>query len=163
MTCGADELDALLADRPAATRTVPVDVDVFHASQRDRRGSLRRMTEEEDAELAAHLDVPVAALAGPFHAVDRTCTSCGRRVTFLDFVCTATADGHHLLGELRAVLTGSRGCWITVRGRDGGRPARCAECGTAIPLVATEELPDEPGVLASGDYSEYSSSTYAYV
>ena len=109
---------------------------------------LRRMDETELRELAEYLDVDVERLHGPFRVVDAECLRCGRRITFLDFVKTAVEQGVHDQSQLRAILTGEAGNWITVRGQDGGRPVACANC---------EQLLRMPG-----DYSEYSSSSYAY-
>ncbi len=80
--------------------------------------------------------------------VDADCPRCGRRTTFLDFVKTAVTDGAHELSRLSDILTGRAGNWLTIRGRDGGRAVRCADCDQAL--------------LMPGTYSEYSSSSYAY-
>ncbi|MFK0050506.1 hypothetical protein ACIQU4_41690 [Streptomyces sp. NPDC090741] len=112
---------------------------------------MRVLDEAETQELAAYLDTPAASLKGPLRVFEATCSSCGRRITFLDFVKTAVELGQHSKGGLRDVLTGKGGEWITVRGRDGGRPVSCAGCGH-----------DVPRLQKNGSNSGYSSSSYAY-
>lgn len=142
-----DEITQLLQDRPEKTQTYQVSADVAGRVPLDSVG-LRQMDDAEVRELAEYLEVDVDSLRGPFRVIDADCPQCGRRTTFLDFVKTAVADGAHDRERLSAVLTGQAGNWITVRGRDGGRPVRCAGCAQALRMP--------------GAYSEYSSSSYAY-
>lgn len=142
-----DEIGRLLRDRPSETRTYQVTSDLAGRIPLDATG-LRRMNEAELSELAEYLDVKVDQLRGPFRVVEAACPRCDRRVTFLDFVKTAIDSGAHDRAQLAEVVTGRGGTWITIRGRDGGRPVSCANCGQSLRMP--------------GDYSEYSSSSYAY-
>jgi hypothetical protein len=142
-----DEIRRLLQDRPEYTQTYQVSEDLASRIPLDATG-LRRMEESELRELADYLEVEVDYLRGPFRVVDAECPRCGRRITFLDFVQTAVNEGVHDRSELRTILTGEAGNWITVRGRDGGRPVRCSRCQQTLRML--------------GEYSEYSSSNYAY-
>ncbi len=111
---------------------------------------MREMDEAETLKLAEYLEVPAQDLRGPLKVVDVRCPSCTRRLSFLDFAKTAVELGAHGKEDLRHVLTGKSGEWITIRGRDGGRPVNCAQCGHDVPRPM------------AGCYSEYSSSDYAY-
>jgi hypothetical protein len=142
-----EEIRRLLQDRPEYTQTYQVSGDLAARIPLDAIG-LRRMDESEVRELADYLEVEVDYLRGPFRVMDADCPSCGRRITFLDFVQTAVDEGVHDRSELRTILTGEAGNWITVRGRDGGRPVRCSRCQQTLRMP--------------GEYSEYSSSNYAY-
>lgn len=144
-----DEVREMLAHRPEHTRTYPVAADVLHRITRDNHPAMRGLDAAEVTELAAYLGVPAAELAGPFEVVDGLhCGACGRRLSFLDFVKTAVDLGRHSPDQLAEVLTGRAGAWITIRGRDGGRPVHCAGCGRP-----------ETRPMA---YSEYSNRHYAY-
>lgn len=143
-----DEVRYLLAHRPDRTRTYAVPREVFGQIALDTRRELREMNESETRELAEFLEVTVEDLDGPLMVVDARCPDCERHLTFLDFTKTALRSGRHDLVRLREILTGNKGAWITIRGLDGGRPVMCAQCG------AIARLPN--------DYSEYSSSSYAY-
>lgn len=143
-----DEIRRLLADRPATTRTYQVARELIGRLPLDTRRELREMDDAETLELADYLEVAVEKLDGPFRVVDSHCPSCERHITFLDFAKTATKDGPHQVAQLRDVLSGRGGAWITIRGRDGGRPVTCAGCGHSM--------------RSRGGYSEYSSSSYAY-
>jgi hypothetical protein len=142
-----DEVLRLLKDRPEQTRTYQVAPELAGRIPLDSVG-LRRMDHAEQQELAAYLGVDGHSLRGPFRVVNAECPRCGRYITFLDFVKTAVEDGVHDRDQLSAILTGEAGNWITIRGRDGGRSVRCAACEQALAMP--------------GDYSEYSSSSYAY-
>jgi uncharacterized C2H2 Zn-finger protein len=142
-----DEIKRLLQNRPEYTQTYQVSEDVAARIPLDAIG-LRRMDESELRELADYLEVEVDYLRGPFRVIEGECPRCGRHITFLDFVKTAVDEGVHDRSELRTVLTGEAGNWITVRGRDGGRPVRCSRCQQTLRML--------------GEYSEYSSSNYAY-
>jgi hypothetical protein len=98
--------------------------------------------------VALYLEVAVEDLDGPLRVVDARCRHCQRRITFLDFILTAVRSGHHKRVQLRDVLTGQAGAWITIRGQDGGRPVTCSRCGQVA------RMPNE--------YSEYSNPNYAY-
>ncbi|WAZ19013.1 hypothetical protein STRCI_000030 [Streptomyces cinnabarinus] len=148
-----EEVLELLADRPEATRTYPVASDLLRRLPLDTSPHLRAMDEGETQELADHLEVPAAAIEGPLRVVDVKCSYCDRVITFLDFVKTAIDDGQHDLAQLREVLTGRNGAWITIRGRDGGRPVRCAGCDRTVDVTRRK---------GGGEYSEYSSGSYAY-
>lgn len=142
-----DEIGRLLRDRPEETRTYQVQAELAGRIPLDAIG-LRSMDDAELSELAEYLDVKVDQLRGPFRVVDAACPRCARRITFLDFVKTAISSGAHDRAQLADVLTGKAGTWITIRGRDGGRPVSCANC--------------EQSLRMPGEYSEYSSSSYAY-
>ncbi|MFD5890558.1 hypothetical protein ACFWHQ_31930 [Streptomyces sp. NPDC060334] len=147
-----EEALRLLADRPETTRTYQVPADLLERLSLDPAPDMRAMDEEETQELADYLEVSAAAIKGPLKVVDTQCAYCGRVVTFLDFVKTAVDGGQHDPVQLREVLTGHNGAWITIRGRDGGRPAHCARCGRTVAMRKKN----------GGGYSEYSSSSYAY-
>jgi uncharacterized C2H2 Zn-finger protein len=142
-----EEITRLLKDRPELTQTYEVTGELAGQVPLDAVG-LRRMDESELRELAEYLGVGVEYLRGPFRVIDAECPRCGRRVTFLDFVKTAVDKGVHDRTELGAILTGEARNWITIRGRDGGRPVSCARCQQALRMF--------------NGYSEYSSSNYAY-
>ena len=143
-----EEITRLLKDRPEQTQTYEVTGELAGQVPLDAVG-LRRMDESELTELAEYLEVEdVEYFRGPFRVIDAECPRCGRHITFLDFVKTAIDNGVHDRTQLRAILTGEAGNWITIRGRDGGRPVRCARCQQALRM--------------SNGYSEYSSSNYAY-
>lgn len=143
-----DDVRTLLADRPAQTRTHRVPSDVLKKIQLDSSDHLRIMDHDEVVELAGYLGEPVEGLQGPFMVVDVHCQDCDRHLTFLDFAKTAVDQGAHDHAQLREVLAGRRGAWLTIRGRDGGRPVTCSSCSATLRM--------RPG------YSEYSSSSYAY-
>jgi hypothetical protein len=143
----SDEIQRLLRDRPEHTHTYQVSRELAGGIPLDSVG-LRRMDGPEIQELADYLGVDVEYLRGPFRVVDAECPRCGRRISFLDFVKTAIDDGVHERSQLAAILAGEVGTWITIRGRDGGRAVRCADCGQTLRMP--------------GEYSEYSSSSYAY-
>jgi hypothetical protein len=142
-----EEITRLLKDRPEQTQTYEVTGELAGQVPLDAVG-LRRMDESELRELAEYLEVEVEYLRGPFRVIDAECPRCGRRITFLDFVKTAVDKGVHDRTRLRAILIGEAGNWITIRGRDGGRPVSCARCQQALRM--------------SNEYSEYTSSNYAY-
>ena len=141
------EILELLDDRPEVTRTYRVLPEVLGRIPLDEM-RLRTMTDSEVHELAEYLKVDVDELRVPFRVVRARCDSCERRITFLDFVHTAVKQGMHSVDQLRDILTGRAGAFITVRGRDGGREVICFSCGAG-------------GLVTSG-YSEYSNSQYAY-
>jgi hypothetical protein len=146
------ELEHLLADRPRRTQTYRVPRDLLASIPNDSPPTLRKLSDSEIEELAEYLDVAADQLDGPFFVVDHTCKKCGHKLGFLDFVKTAVNTGHHDRAELRDVLTGRGRSWITIRGRDGGRPVSCASCGELIVSIRSE----------GADYSEYSNNNYAY-
>ncbi|MEU5717612.1 hypothetical protein AB0G71_17825 [Streptomyces sp. NPDC020403] len=148
-----DDVVRMLRDRPERTRTYEVEPGVIERLPSDTPACLRLMNEDEIQELADYLEIRPSALRGPFHVVDHTCSSCDRTTTFLDFVKTAVGAQQHGRDELRSVLTDAEAAWVTVRGRDGGRPVMCADCGN--PLLGALKC-------GGGEYSEYSSSSYAY-
>lgn len=143
-----DDVRTLLADRPAETKTHRVPPGVLKKIQLDSSDHLRTMDHEEVVELAEYLGEPAESLQGPFLVVDMRCQECDRHLTFLDFAKTAVEQGAHDHAQLREVLAGRQGAWLTIRGRDGGRPVTCSSCSTTLRM--------RPG------YSEYSSSSYAY-
>lgn len=147
MLSSPDEVLRLLQDRPEHTRTYEVAPEIAGRVPLDSVG-LRRMDSAEVQELADYLELDQKALRGPFRVVDADCPRCGRHITFLDFVKTAIEEGVHDRAQLGDVLAGRAGNWITIRGRDGGRPVRCAGCDQTL------RMPNA--------YSEYSSSSYAY-
>ena len=142
------EVRRLLVERPERTQTYRVTPELLRTIELDSKDRLRRLGESELAELAEYLEVDQGQLAGDFRVVDASCAHCGRRTSFLDFVQTGVGTRHHDRRELAEVLTGRRGAWLTIRGRDGGRPVICANCGQIARLT--------------DGYSEYSSSSYAY-
>ena len=142
-----EDVQRLLKERPERTETIEVAPEVLQRIARDEKAELRELDESEVEELAAYLEVKSAELAGPFRVVDASCESCGRRLSFLDFVRTGVDEGPHGREQLRDVLTGRAGAWLTIRGRDGGRPVTCISCGNPARV---------------SEYSEYSSSSYAY-
>jgi hypothetical protein len=142
-----EEIRQLLKDRPEQTQTYEVTGELARQVPLDAVG-LRRMDESELGELAEYLEVEVEYLRGPFRVIDAECPRCGRRITFLDFVKTAVDKGVHDRIQLRGILTGAAGNWLTIRGRDGGRPVSCVRCQQALRM--------------SNGYSEYTSSNYAY-
>jgi hypothetical protein len=144
-----DEVLGTLEDRPDTTQTYRVPSGTISKLPSDETPEMRSLADREVTELAAYLEVSATELRGPFKVVDIKCPSCSRLITFLDFARTAVEFGAHGKEELRSVLTGKNGEWITVRGRDGGRPVHCAQCGNAIPR---KDVP----------YSEYQSRDYAY-
>jgi hypothetical protein len=143
----ADEVNRLLEDRPEITQTYPVDRDTLSRIQLDTKGELREIGDDETEELARYLDADAKELDGPFRVVDARCESCDRQITFLDFVRTAVDEGAHDREQLREILTGRGGAWLTIRGQDGGRPVICGGCGNTARMPA---------------YSEYSGGGYAY-
>ncbi|MFE4693320.1 hypothetical protein ACFRH6_25155 [Streptomyces sp. NPDC056749] len=153
MKLSYDEVVHMLRDRPEQTRTYEVEPGVIERLPSDTPTCLRSMNEDEVRELASYLQVSPSALHGPFHVVDHTCSSCARTTTFLDFVKTAVDAQRHSRDTLRSVLTDAETSWVTVRGRDGGRAVICANCGNTL-LGALK--------CGGGEYSEYSSGTYAY-
>ncbi len=140
-----EEVRRLLKERPEQTTTYSVPEEFLVRLPPETK--LRESDAEELEELAKYLGASPKELAGPFRVVDANCESCNRRITFLDFVQTAVDMDAHPREELRAVLTGEKGAWLTIRGRDGGRPVICGGCGKQARMPA---------------YSEYSSSSYAY-
>jgi len=114
----------------------------------DKKVRLRSMSKAEVQELADYLGARVDELDGPFKVVRANCPHCERLITFLDFVQTGVKKRAHTKAALRDILTGRAGAWITIRGADGGRPVLCARCGESARMA--------------NDYSEYSSSSYAY-
>lgn len=139
----------MLEDRPAETRTYAVPRELLDQIQLDTAPDLRELTDDEVNELAAYLETSPDELDGPFRVADASCGECGRRISFVDFVKTGVDEGQHDRQELAEVLSGRAGAWVTIRGQDGGRPVKCAECGE---LVRALRL----------DYSEYSGGGYAY-
>lgn len=146
-----DEVLEFIETRPEKTRTYQVPDGVIAALPLTEAPYMRTMDEAETQELAEYLETPAASLKGPLKVFEAKCSSCGRRITFLDFAKTAVELGQHPKEGLRDVLTGNGGEWITIRGRDGGRPVNCAQCGH-----------DVPRLKINGSYSEYSSNSYAY-
>ena len=144
-----EEIRQLLDDRPKRTQTYRVPPNLVGRIPLDTRVKLRSMDDAETQELADYLGIAVVDLDGPFRVVDAECPHCKRRITFLDFVQTAVEMGQHERAELREILTGRAGAWITIRGRDGGRPVVCTRCG-------------QNARMANGGYSEYASGSYAY-
>jgi hypothetical protein len=142
-----DDIRRLLEDRPEKTQTHPVDPEIMSRIPLDTGAELRTMNDDEVRELADYLDVGVKELDGPFNVVEANCPHCNRLITFVDFVHTAVKGGAHEQDQLREILTGRAGAWITIRGQDGGRPVVCIGCGQVARMPA---------------YSEYSSSSYAY-
>ncbi|MFJ9825536.1 hypothetical protein ACIRSU_14365 [Streptomyces sp. NPDC101160] len=151
---GYDDIVRMLQDRPERTRTFEVEAGVIERLPLDTPASLRPMSDEEVQELADYLDASPSSLRGPFRVVDHTCSYCGRATTFLDFVKTAVDAKQHDRAQVRAVLTDAEAAWVTVRGTDGGRPVLCANCDQDLPLGQLNG--------GGGEYSEYSSSSYAY-
>ncbi|WP_371478160.1 hypothetical protein [Kitasatospora sp. NBC_00315] len=149
---GYDDVMELVRRRPPHTRTYEVASDVLERLPLDTSPTLRRMSDAEVEELAEYLATSSGSIVGPLKVIDHQCGHCDRVTTFLDFVKTAVDDGHHDREKLRNILAGTGGAWITIRGADGGRPVRCARCDSDVQL-----LPD-----GGGEYSEYSSSSYAY-
>lgn len=147
MLSSEEEIVRLLGDRPARTETYRIPQELSYRIPLDSVG-LRRMDGHELEELAEYLEVACEDLAGPFRVVDADCPRCGRHIAFLDFVKTAVDEGVHDRPQLSAILTGQAGNWLTIRGKDGGRRVNCAACRQALRMP--------------GDYSEYSSSSYAY-
>lgn len=143
-----EELAQLLRNRPSETHTYQLSRGVVVDRSADA-GPLRLMTTGELEELANYLKVSPAQLQGEFLVADTSCDKCKRRLTILDFVKTAVDKGHHGLAELAGVLSGVGGDWVTVRGKDGGRPVDCAGCGESITSLRSS-------------YSEYSGGGYAY-
>jgi hypothetical protein len=141
------EVRLLLQKRPAKTLTYKVQASVLKQILSDTKVRQRSMRAAEEKELAAYLEVQVKSLKGPFKVVEASCPHCDRHITFLDFVKTGIEEGPHDKAQLKAVLTGRAGAWLTIRGQDEGRPLRCATCTRIVRTVA---------------YSEYSSSSYAY-
>jgi hypothetical protein len=137
----------MLQDRPERTQTHPTTREVIAVVPSDTQPELRTLGEDETKQLADYLGVETSELDGPFRVVDASCEGCGRQLTFVDFVQTAVDQGAHERDQLRDVLTGRVGAWITIRGEDGGRGVICIECGQ---------------LRANDGYSEYSSSSYAY-
>jgi hypothetical protein len=148
-----DDVVQMLRERPEQTRTYEVESGVIQRLPLDTPECLRSMNEDEVQELADYLQTSSSALRGPFQVVDHTCSRCARPTTFLDFVKTAIDAQQHSRDELRSVLTDAKAEWLTVRGRDGGRPVLCAKCGD--PLLGALRC-------GGGEYSEYSSASYAY-
>ncbi|MFD9354651.1 hypothetical protein [Streptomyces sp. NPDC060031] len=146
-----DEVLDHLKNRPATTSTYRVAEGVIDALPLTEAPHMRVMNDAETQELADYLGTPASSLQGTLKVFDAQCSSCERRVTFLDFAKSAVDLGRHSKDGLRDVLTGRNGAWLTIRGRDGGRPVHCAQCGS-----------DVPRVKMNGSYSEYSSSSYAY-
>jgi 1-acyl-sn-glycerol-3-phosphate acyltransferase len=142
-----DEVRGLLENRPEKTQTHPVERDLLSRLPLDAKVELRALNDDEARELAEYLEVDAAELDGPFRVVDANCDNCGRQISFLDFVQTAVDEGAHEKDQLRDVLTGRAGAWLTIRGTDGGRPVTCIVCG-ALARVS--------------EYSEYSGGSYAY-
>lgn len=147
------ELLRMLKERPEKTTTYAVTKELLGRIPRDDAAPLRVMTADEVHELSEYLETPAHTLGGSFHVADIKCPKCARQLTFLDFVKTASEGGHHERSHLRDVLTGKAGSFITIRGKDGGRPVACAACGSIVALLRREN---------GGGYSEYSSSSYAY-
>ncbi|MFF6804020.1 hypothetical protein [Streptomyces sp. NPDC012616] len=145
-----DEVLGYLKDRPDVTRTYQVPRGSISRLACDEAAGMREMDEAETSQLADYLDVPAKDLRGPLKVVDVRCSYCTHHLSFLDFAKTAVESGAHGKEGLRQVLTGKSGEWITIRGRDGGRPVSCAQCGNDVPRPM------------AGCYSEYSSSDYAY-
>jgi hypothetical protein len=143
-----EEIRRLLDDRPERTQTYRVPPNLVGRIPLDTRVKLRSMDDAETRELADYLGIAVEDLDRPLRVVDAGCPHCERRITFLDFVQTAVQTGQHERAQLREILTGRAGAWITIRGRDGGRPVVCAHCGQIA------RMPN--------GYSEYSSGSYAY-
>jgi 1-acyl-sn-glycerol-3-phosphate acyltransferase len=142
-----DEVRGLLENLPEKTQTHPVERDLLSRLPVDAKVELRALNDDEVRELAEYLEVDSAELDGPFRVVDAKCDNCGRQISFLDFVHSAVDEGAHEKDQLRDVLTGRAGAWLTIRGTDGGRPVTCIVCG-ALARVS--------------EYSEYSGSSYAY-
>lgn len=142
-----EDIRRLLDDRPEKTQTYPVPRELMDRIPLDTKAELRAISDDETRELADYLEADVSELDGPFKVVEASCPNCNRQISFLDFVQTAVDEKAHELGRLREILTGRGGAWITIRGRDGGRAVICVGCGQ---------------VARTPDYSEYSSSSYAY-
>lgn len=137
MLTSRGEILALLAERPERTRTFQVSAGLLKTLPVDSDANLRRMSEDEVQELGEYLGVATTALRDPF-LIGRApaCGTCGRVLTFLDFVKTSVDLGSHSRRAFAQVLTGEGGEWITIQGRDGGRRVNCAGCGNQRP---TEE------------------------
>jgi hypothetical protein len=145
------ELQTLLQNRPDKTTTYRVTFDFTDQIPRESGAlPLREMTAAEVRELEEYLGAGFGTLIRPLRVVEASCPRCDRVRTVLDYVKTAVDSGRHSKRDLERVLTGNNGFWITVRGRDGGRPVVCAEC--ELPAFLRED----------GGYSEYSGGSYAY-
>jgi hypothetical protein len=142
-----EDIRRLLDDRPDKTQTYPIDRELMSRIPVDTKAELRPISDEETQQLADYLEVDVKELDGPFKVVDANCQNCDRQITFLDFVQTAVDQEAHDRDQLREILTGRAGAWITIRGRDGGRPVTCIGCGEIARMPA---------------YSEYTGGGYAY-
>jgi hypothetical protein len=129
-----EELEALLTDRPDRTHTYQIAPSVvprmIEAVRSASSGAKTREMESAEVEdLARYLEVPVEELHGPFTVFDAACSGCGRRLNILDVAKTGVDDAFHSKSRLVAVLSGSAGHWLTVRGEDGGRFVNCFSCG----------------------------------
>lgn len=142
-----EEVQHLLAHPPEYTRTYRVTAEVLEQIPLAPTADLRPLTVAETAELAEYLGADSEALKGPFKVADVHCPRCDRHIGFLDFVKTAVQREHHSVEKLREVLLGRNGAWLTIAGRDGGRPLDCANCG---------------GEVARSDPHGYSGATYGY-
>jgi hypothetical protein len=129
-----DELKQLLSEEPATTQTYEIDAQERLETPSNPRRPLRKMDNAEVAELAHYLGVGAGLLVGPFEVSDVACQRCGRHTTFLDFAKSSVDAGAHSRSELAAILTSRDRAWLTIVGRDGGRKASCAECGSRLSL-----------------------------
>ena len=92
-----EELEQLLADRPAATRTFSTTAEVIASLQNERAQTARPTPESDIQKLAEFLDVPREDLGGPFEVDERfVCPNCNRSLSFLDIMTTAVESGAHI-------------------------------------------------------------------
>jgi hypothetical protein len=128
-----EELRELLASPPAKTQTYETEAPIAErTSGEDGAWRGRLMTDPEIEELAKFLEVPASLLVGPFEVDDLVCQQCGRHVTFLDFAKSGVDQGAHSVASLGGILTSRDKAWVTVVGRDGGRPIMCVGCGARL-------------------------------
>lgn len=130
-----DQLTALLNERSDNTETWLVRESVVESLLELGTNNMREMTETEITDLAEYLDTNVQHLNRPFMVDnDLHCPKCARKLTFLDFVKTAIEgeSGFHTKEMIAEILSGRKGNWLTIGGKNFERTVYCSNCGEGI-------------------------------
>jgi len=128
-----EELDRLIAQKAAKTRTLPIETEVLEAYRKrtEVRLDMRPLSEGERRDVADYLEVEVGSI--PFdewRMSDMTCPACGRAMNFSDLAHEGISSGRHSRAFVVDILQGRYGSFIVVEGTDDREHMmRCRQCG----------------------------------